>query len=178
MRSGSRRRNGPDASAQAGGGARPESRRTVPHGQVRGCAAGLAAVRGSRQQLLAGGVAASGRACSAVRRAPAYQGKCRCIACDFIVVPAATAARGDDQRRRHGQRRRGPCAVFHAYLHWAGHASARPRIRPGLSRRLCLLVPPGKRTRVDLPCSLPNRNPNMMRFLAGQTYSRDSSPAY
>src|ERR1700685_2269069 len=29
------------------------------------------------------------------------------------------ATRGDDQRRRYGQRRRGPCAVFHAYLHWA-----------------------------------------------------------
>src|ERR1035438_5050916 len=31
----------------------------------------------------------------------------------------AAATRGDDQRRRHGQRRRGPCAVLHAYLHWA-----------------------------------------------------------
>src|SRR5690349_13151615 len=31
----------------------------------------------------------------------------------------AAAARGDKHRRGHGQRRGGPCAVFHAYLHWA-----------------------------------------------------------
>src|SRR5580700_11077534 len=37
----------------------------------------------------------------------------------------AATARGDDQRRRHGQRHGGPCAVFHAYLHWA---SAPPRL--------------------------------------------------
>src|SRR5579872_1218270 len=47
-----------------------------------------------------------------------------------------------------------------------GTSSAWPRIRPGLSRRLFLVVSPGKRTRVDLSCSLPNRNPNMMTFLA------------
>src|SRR5579859_5572337 len=47
-----------------------------------------------------------------------------------------------------------------------GTTSAWPRIRPGLSRRLFLVVSPGKRTRVDLSCSLPNRNPNMMTFLA------------
>jgi hypothetical protein len=58
-----------------------------------------------------------------------------------------------------------------------GTSSAWPHIRPGLSRRLCLVVSPGKRTRVDLACSLPNRNPNMMSFLACQTYSRDSGRA-
>jgi hypothetical protein len=58
-----------------------------------------------------------------------------------------------------------------------GTSSAWPRIRPGLSRRLCLLLAPGKGTRVDLTCSLPNRNPNMMRFLACQTYSRGSCRA-
>src|SRR5579859_620773 len=47
-----------------------------------------------------------------------------------------------------------------------GTTSAWPRIRPGLSRRLFLVVSPGKRTRVDLSCSLPNRNPSMMTFLA------------
>jgi hypothetical protein len=47
-----------------------------------------------------------------------------------------------------------------------GTSSAWPRIRPGLSRRLFLVVSPGKRTRVDLSCSLPNRNPNMVAFLA------------
>ena len=47
-----------------------------------------------------------------------------------------------------------------------GTSSAWPRIRPGLSRRLFLVVSPGKRTRVDLSCSLPNRNPSMMTFLA------------
>jgi hypothetical protein len=54
-----------------------------------------------------------------------------------------------------------------------GTTSAWPRIHPGLSRRLCLVVSPGKRTDVDLTGSLPNRNPNMTRFLAGQTYGRD-----
>src|SRR3984885_7288136 len=52
-----------------------------------------------------------------------------------------------------------------------GTSSAWPRIRPGLSRRLCAVVPPGKGTRVDLTCSLPNRNPERMTFLACQTYS-------
>jgi hypothetical protein len=52
-----------------------------------------------------------------------------------------------------------------------GTSSAWPRIRPGLSRRLCPVVSPGKGTRVDLVCSLPNRNPEMMTFLACQTYS-------
>jgi len=50
-----------------------------------------------------------------------------------------------------------------------GATSAWPRIRPGLSRRLCPVVSPGKGTRVDLACSLPNRNPKMMPFLACQT---------
>ena len=58
-----------------------------------------------------------------------------------------------------------------------GTSSAWPRIRPGLSRRLCPVVSPGKGTRVDLACSLPNRNPNMMTFLACQTYSRHSCRA-
>jgi hypothetical protein len=44
--------------------------------------------------------------------------------------------------------------------------SAWPRIRPGLSRRLCLVVSTGKGTRGYLACSLPNRNPIMMAFLA------------
>src|ERR1700727_935806 len=52
-----------------------------------------------------------------------------------------------------------------------GTNSAWPRIRPGLSRRLCPVVSPGKGTRVDLACSLPNRNPARMTFLASQTYS-------
>src|SRR5580658_6980167 len=47
--------------------------------------------------------------------------------------------------------------------------SAWPRIRPGLSRRLCLVVSAGKGTRGYLACSLPNRNPIMMTFLACQT---------
>src|SRR5580658_11370238 len=51
-----------------------------------------------------------------------------------------------------------------------GTSSAWPRIRPGLSRRLCPVVSPGKGTRVDLTCSLPNRNPERMTFLACQTY--------
>jgi hypothetical protein len=57
-----------------------------------------------------------------------------------------------------------------------GATSAWPRIRPRLSRRLCLVVSPGKRTHVDLACSLPNRNPNMMTFLACQTYGGDPGP--
>jgi hypothetical protein len=55
--------------------------------------------------------------------------------------------------------------------------SAWPRIRPGLSRRLCLVVPAGKGTRGYLACSLPNRNPTMMAFLAGQTYIQVFRPA-
>jgi hypothetical protein len=47
--------------------------------------------------------------------------------------------------------------------------SAWPRIRPGLSRRLCLVVSAGKGTHGYLACSLPNRNPIMMAFLACQT---------
>src|SRR5580704_19707269 len=47
--------------------------------------------------------------------------------------------------------------------------SAWPRIRPGLSRRLCLVVSTGKGTRGYLACSLPTRNPIMMTFLACQT---------
>src|SRR5580704_16569903 len=50
-----------------------------------------------------------------------------------------------------------------------GASSAWPRIRPELSRRLCLVVSPGKGTHVDLACSSPNRNPNMVTFLACQT---------
>jgi hypothetical protein len=51
-----------------------------------------------------------------------------------------------------------------------------PRIRPGLSRRLCLAACPGKRTRAYLACSLPNRNPIMMAFLACPTYTRGRAP--
>jgi len=58
-----------------------------------------------------------------------------------------------------------------------GAVSTRPRIPPGLSRRVCLVVPPGKRTCVDLACSLPNRNPDMMAFLACQTYGGGSCRA-
>jgi hypothetical protein len=58
-----------------------------------------------------------------------------------------------------------------------GTTSAWPRIRPELSRRLCPVVSPGKGTRVDLACSLPNRNPDMVTFLACQTYSRHSCQA-
>ena len=50
--------------------------------------------------------------------------------------------------------------------------SAWPRIRPGLSRRLCLVVSAGKETNGHLACSLPNRNPIMMEFLACQTDTR------
>jgi hypothetical protein len=51
-----------------------------------------------------------------------------------------------------------------------------PRIRPGLSRRLCPVVFPGKGTRGYLACSLPNRNPIMRAFLAWQTYTRVRVP--
>ena len=51
-----------------------------------------------------------------------------------------------------------------------------PRLRPGLSRRLCLVAPPGKRTRPYLACSLPNRNRIMMALLACQTYIRAFGP--
>src|SRR6516162_3645303 len=50
--------------------------------------------------------------------------------------------------------------------------SAWPRISPRLSRRLCLVVFAGKGTRGYLACSLPNRNPIMMAFLAWQTEIR------
>src|SRR5580692_9981185 len=43
--------------------------------------------------------------------------------------------------------------------------SAWPRIRPGLSRRLCLVVSAVKGTRGGPACSLPNRNPTMMTLL-------------
>src|SRR5690349_9394360 len=56
--------------------------------------------------------------------------------------------------------------------------SAWPRIRPGLSRRLCPVVFPGKGTRGYLACSLPNRNPIMRAFLAGQTYTRVGAPGH
>src|ERR1700677_4480885 len=55
--------------------------------------------------------------------------------------------------------------------------SAWPRIRPGLSRRLCLVVPAGKGTRGDQACSLPNRNPAIVALLAGQTYIQVFRPA-
>jgi hypothetical protein len=55
--------------------------------------------------------------------------------------------------------------------------NAWPRIRPGLSRRLCLVVPAGKGTRGYPACSLPNRNPTMRAFLAGQTYIQVFRPA-
>jgi hypothetical protein len=41
-----------------------------------------------------------------------------------------------------------------------------PGIRPGLTRRLCLVAWPVKGTRDYLACSLPNRNPITMAFLA------------
>jgi hypothetical protein len=50
--------------------------------------------------------------------------------------------------------------------------SAWPGIRPGLSRRLCLVMPPVKGTRAGLTCSLPNRNPNMMTSLVSPTDNR------
>jgi hypothetical protein len=46
-----------------------------------------------------------------------------------------------------------------------------PGIRPGLSRRLCLVVPAVKGTRGYLGRSLPNRNPIMMALLAFRTYA-------
>src|SRR5271157_276388 len=52
------------------------------------------------------------------------------------------------------------------------HRSAWPRIRPGLTRRLCLVVSAGKGTRGYLACSLPNRNPIMIVFLACRTDTR------
>jgi hypothetical protein len=56
--------------------------------------------------------------------------------------------------------------------------SAWPRIRPGLTRRLCLVVAAGKGTHGYLACSLPNRNPIMMEFLACRTDIRGSCPGY
>ena len=56
--------------------------------------------------------------------------------------------------------------------------SAWPRIRPGLSRRLCLVVSAGKGTHGYLACSLPNRNPIMMAFLACQTDTRGFRRGY
>src|SRR6266516_2147050 len=47
-----------------------------------------------------------------------------------------------------------------------------PRIRPRLTRRLCLVVSAGKGTRGYLACSLPNRNPDMVAVLAWQTEIR------
>src|ERR1700727_959083 len=46
-----------------------------------------------------------------------------------------------------------------------------PGIRPGLSRRLFLVVPAVKGTRGYLACSLPNRNPILMASLAYPTYA-------
>ena len=46
-----------------------------------------------------------------------------------------------------------------------------PRIRPGLPRRLFLVVAAVKGTRGYLACSLPNRNPILMASLAYQTYA-------
>src|SRR5580692_5414464 len=56
--------------------------------------------------------------------------------------------------------------------------SAWPRIRPGLSRRLCLVVSTGKGTRGYLACSLPNRNPIMMELLACRTDTRGFRQGY
>ena len=89
---------------------------------------------------------------------------------------AAAAARGDDQRRRYGQRRRGPCAVFHAYLHWASapqrlasHSSwVVPQVMPGGLRwegdtRLSgLLVAESEPDHDGIP-GLPDRQPRVPR---------------
>src|SRR5208282_2177863 len=56
--------------------------------------------------------------------------------------------------------------------------SAWPRIRPGLSRRLCLVVSAGKGTHGHMACSLPNRNPIMMALLACQTDTRGFRQGY
>ena len=56
--------------------------------------------------------------------------------------------------------------------------SAWPRIRPGLSRRLCLVVAAGKGTHGYLACSLPNRNRIMMALLACQTDNRGFRQGY
>jgi hypothetical protein len=54
-----------------------------------------------------------------------------------------------------------------------GRAAAAPSLNSsGLTRRLFLVASPGKRTRAHLTCSLPNRNPNMMAFVARQTDHR------
>src|SRR5271157_2187361 len=84
----------------------------------------------------------------------------------------ATAARGDDQRRRYGQRRRGPCAVFHAYLHWAStpqrlasHSSwVDPQVMPGglygeRDTRLSGLLVAESEPDHDGITSLPDRHP-------------------
>jgi hypothetical protein len=51
-----------------------------------------------------------------------------------------------------------------------------PGIRPGLSRRLFLVVSTVKGTRGYLACSLPNRNPILMASLAYPTYIRGRAP--
>src|SRR5271165_5490517 len=56
--------------------------------------------------------------------------------------------------------------------------SAWPRIRPRLTRRLCLVVAAGKGTDGYLACSLPNRNPIMMTLLACQTDNRGFRQEY
>src|SRR5271166_2835664 len=84
----------------------------------------------------------------------------------------AAAARGDDQRRRYGQRRRGPCAVFHAYLHWAStpqrlasHSSwVDPQVMPGglcweRDTRLSSLLVAESEPDHDETTSLPDRHP-------------------
>src|SRR5271157_1903636 len=58
------------------------------------------------------------------------------------------------------------------------HRSAWPRIRPGLTRRLCLVVSARKGTRGYLACSLPNRNPIMIVFLACRTDTRGFRQGY
>src|SRR5580693_2291015 len=58
-----------------------------------------------------------------------------------------------------------------------GAISAWPRLRPGLTRRLCLAVLRVKGTCADRACSLPNRNTITRRFLARRTDAPRSGPA-
>src|SRR5579859_4565421 len=57
-------------------------------------------------------------------------------------------------------------------------ARAWPRIHPGLSRRLCLVIPAGKGTRAYLARSLPNRNRARVVLLACQTEIRGLRPGF
>src|SRR6266568_1559597 len=51
-------------------------------------------------------------------------------------------------------------------------------IHPGLSRRLCLVIPAGKGPRGYLARSLPNRNPARMALLACPTEIRGRRPGF